>query len=107
MRENRIVVLRLINSRFATSIEKGLLLFKEITERLETEGTILFIDFSNIKATTATFWETIVCLFYDNYGSLFLDDRIKIEYMLEKDMDILRRVTGKAKEYFEDKDAKE
>lgn len=101
MKEN-IEVFKLLNSPFAVSTEEGEILFNSIKHNLEKDQTIE-VDFKGIDLIVSTFLNAAIGQLYGQFKTDFIQDHVHIKNMSEDDLDTLKKVTDRAKEYFNDK----
>lgn len=102
MKEIRISIFEQIGSNAAVSSEDGELLHKRILKGFE-EDVIVRLDFMNIELVTSTFLNAAIGQMYNRYDSPFLNTHLKVENLAKEDLELLKKVIERAKEYFEDK----
>lgn len=103
MKEIKINVFEQIDSNAAVSSEDGVLLFKKIVKGLGEKDVLLILDFTNITLITSTFLNTAIGQLYNKYDSPFLRERLKVANLANEDLELLKKVVERAKEYFKDK----
>jgi len=103
MKEIRVNIFELIGSGAAVSSEDGDILHKRIMRGLEKGNIKIILDFANIELITSTFLNAAIGQLYSKYDSPFLRKRLKLENMASEDLELLKRVVERAKEYFRDK----
>ncbi len=106
MKEIRISIFEQIGSNAAVSSEDGELLYKRIVKGLE-EDVIVILDFMNIELVTSTFLNAAIGQLYNRYDSPFLRGHLKVENLAKEDLELLKKVIERAKEYFKDKEKME
>lgn len=106
MKEIRVSIFEQIGSKAAVSSEDGELLYKRIVKGLE-EDVIVVLDFMNIELVTSTFLNAAIGQLYNRYGSPFLRAHLKVENLAKEDLELLKKVIERAKEYFKDKEKME
>lgn len=102
MREIRVSIFEQIGSNAAVSSEDGELLYKRLVKGLE-EKVIVVLDFMNIELVTSTFLNAAIGQLYNRYDSPFLRAYLKVENLAKEDLELLKKVIERAKEYFKDK----
>lgn len=103
MKEIRISIYELIASSAAVSSEDGERLYQRIAKGLKEDGIRIILDFINIELITSTFLNAAIGQLYGKYDSPFLKKRLKVENMAPEDLELLKKVVDRAKEYFKDK----
>lgn len=106
MKEIRISIFEQIGSNAAVSSEDGELLHNRILKGFK-EDTIALLDFMNIELITSTFLNAAIGQLYNSYNSLFLRAHLKVENLAKEDLELLKKVVERAKEYFNDKEKME
>jgi len=104
MKKIKINVFEQIAGSAAVSSEDGEELFNKIVKGLEEKDVLLILDWTNITLITSTFLNTSIGQLYSRYDSSFLRERLKIENLTKEDMELLKRVIERAKEYFKNKE---
>lgn len=104
MKEIRINVFELISSSAAVSSEDGEMLYRRIIKGLKEKDIIILLNFANIDLITSTFLNAAIGQLYNDYGSPFLRERLKVKNMAPEDLELLKKVVERAKEYFKDKE---
>jgi hypothetical protein len=102
LKVNDIKVFDILNSHFAASTEDGERLFKLIDELFVEERDVI-VDFSNIEFIVSTFLNAAIGQLYGLYSTEFIQQHLSIINMSNEDLNILKLVTDRAKEYFMDK----
>lgn len=95
-------VIELLNSPFAVSTEEGENLFKIIDEYFRNDNLVL-IDFIKIELIVSTFLNASIGQLYSLYTTEFIQQHLSVINMTNEDLEILKLVTDRAKEYFKDK----
>lgn len=72
----RILVKNIINSVFAVSSEKGIILYEKIISEF-ADNDLIELDFEGIKATIPTFFQTSYGLFFKTYQKEEIKRKIK------------------------------
>ncbi len=106
MKEIRISIFEQIGSTAAVSSEDGELLHERILKGLEGD-VIVLLDFINIELITSTFLNAAIGQLYNRFDSPFLRTRLKLDNLAKEDLELLKKVIERAKEYFEDKEKTE
>jgi len=106
MKKIRISIFEQIGSSAAVSSEDGDLLYKRILKGLE-EDVVVILDFMNIELVTSTFLNAAIGQLYSRYDSPFLRAHLKVEKFAKEDLELLKKVVERAKEYFRDKEKME
>lgn len=104
MKEIKINVFEQIGSSAAVSSEDGELLFSKINKGLEEKDIQIILDFTNIELITSTFLNAAIGQLYSKYDSPFLQKRLKVDNLAKEDLELLKRVVDRAKEYFKNKE---
>jgi len=104
MKEVKINIFELIGSDAAVSSEDGELLYKRIKKGLEEKNVKIILDFSNISLITSTFLNAAIGQLYSKYNSPILTERLEVNNLAKEDLELLKRVVKRAKEYFKDKE---
>lgn len=103
MKEIKINIFEQIGSNAAVSSEDGEMLYGRIMKGLAEKEVIIILDFTNIELITSTFLNAAIGQLYNKYDSPFLRERLKVENMAGEDLELLKKVVERAKEYFKDK----
>jgi len=103
MKEIRINIFELISSNATVSSEDGEMLYQRIIKGLEEKDIIILLDFANIDLITSTFLNAAIGQLYNDYDSPFLREKLKVKNMTPEDLELLKKVVERAKEYFKDK----
>jgi len=106
MKEININIFEQIGSSAAVSSQDGELLFERILKGMENDVRVI-LDFNNIELITSTFLNAAIGQLYSKYDSPFLRDHLKVENLAREDLDLLKKVVIRAKEYFKDKEQME
>jgi hypothetical protein len=106
VKEIRISIFEQIGSNAAVSSEDGELLHERILKGLESDVKVI-LDFINIELITSTFLNAAIGQLYSKFDNPFLRDRLKVENLAKEDLDLLKKVVERAKEYFKDKEKME
>lgn len=106
MKEIKISIFEQIGSNAAVSSEDGELLHNRILKGFG-EDVIVILDFMNIELVTSTFLNAAIGQLYNRYDSPFLRAHLKVENLAREDLELLKKVIERAKEYFEDKEKME
>jgi len=105
VKEIRISIFEQIGSNAAVSSEDGELLHERILKGLESDVKVI-LDFINIELIS-TFLNAAIGQLYSRFDSPFLRDRLKVENLANEDLELLKKVVERAKEYFKDKEKME
>lgn len=103
MKEIKINIFEQIGSAAAVSSEDGELLYNRLEKGLEEKVKVV-LDFINIELITSTFLNAAIGQLYSKYDSPFLRERLKVKNMAGEDLELLKKVVERAKEYFKDKE---
>lgn len=103
LQKETILIFEILNTPFAVSTEEGEKLFKIINEYFLAEKEVI-LDFDKIELIVSTFLNAAVGQLYGKYTTEFIQTHLTIYNMSVDDLIILKKVTDRAKEYFEDKD---
>lgn len=106
MKEIKINIFEQIGSTAAVSSEDGELLFERISKGMENNVRVI-LDFNNIELITSTFLNAAIGQLYSGYDSPFLRNHLKVENLAKEDLELLKKVVERAKEYFKDKEKME
>jgi len=106
MKEIKINIFEQIGSNAAVSSEDGELLFERILRGIEN-GVRVILDFNNIELITSTFLNAATGQLYSRYDGPFLRDHLKVENLSREDLELLKKVVERAKEYFKNKEKME
>lgn len=106
MKEIKITIFEQIGSNAAVSSEDGELLFEKIVKGVENDVRMI-LDFNNIELITSTFLNAAIGQLYSRYDSPYLRDHLKVENLPQEDLELLKKVVERAKEYFKDKEQME
>ena len=104
MKEIKINIFEQIGSSAAVSSEDGELLYSRLVKGLEEKDVKVALNFINIELITSTFLNAAIGQLYNKYDSPFLRERLKVENMAREDLELLKKVVERAKEYFKDKE---
>lgn len=104
MKEVRISIFEQIGSSASVSSEDGEVLYGRILKGLEEKDVQVILDFNNIELITSTFLNAAIGQLYNKYDSPFLRARLKVKNMAGEDLELLKKVVVRAKEYFKDKE---
>jgi hypothetical protein len=102
MAEEKINIYGLIGGPSAVATEDGEKLFSRLLNVL-THNAVVILDFQNIDALTSTFLNAAVGQLYNKFDSPFLQTHLKVINISQEDMELLKRVVERAKQYFKDK----
>ncbi|MBU0701451.1 STAS-like domain-containing protein [bacterium] len=103
MKEIKVNIFEQIGSSAAVSSEDGELLYNRIAKGLKEKEVKVILDFINIELITSTFLNAAIGQLYNEYDSPFLRERLKVENMTGEDLELLKKVVERAKEYFKNK----
>jgi len=106
MKEIRISIFEQIGSTAAVSSEDGELLFERILMGIVNNVKVI-LDFNNIELITSTFFNAAIGQLYSKYDSPFLRAHLKVENAAKEDLELLKKVVERAKEYFKNKEQME
>lgn len=97
-----IKVSQLLNSFFAVSTEGGEKLFEAIDQNFKAQKSVI-VDFEKIELIVSTFLNASIGQLYGVYTTEYIQQHLSVKNMTNDDLDILKKVTDRAKEYFKDK----
>ena len=103
MKEIKLNIFEQIGSSAAVSSEDGEILYGRIVKGLAENNVKIALDFTNIELITSTFLNAAIGQLYNKYDSPFLRERLRVENMEKEDLELLKKVVERAKEYFKDK----
>jgi hypothetical protein len=102
MKKLEINLFELIGSDAAVSSEDGEILYKKIIKIFEN-NTIVVLNFHNIKLITTAFLNSAIGQLYNKYDSTYLNNNMEIKNISEDDLEKIKKVIARAKEYFKNK----
>ncbi len=102
MNDIRINIFEQIGGSAAVSTEDGESLYKRIVKALEQKARVI-LDFNNIELLTSTFLNSAIGQLYSRFKSPYLKAHLKLENLKKEDLELLKKVVERAKEYFKDK----
>jgi len=102
MKKEKVIIYDLIGGKDAVSSADGDVLFKIISKALK-EGIEVTLDFMNVEIITSTFLNVAIGQLYNKYDSSLLKEYLKLENIDNGDLETLKRVVERAKQYFKDK----
>ena len=100
--EQQISIYKVIGGSAAVATADGETLFKDIFSVLAQEN-IVILDFNGIEALTSTFLNSAIGQLYNKFDSPFLQTHLKVINISKEDMESLKKVVERAKQYFKDK----
>lgn len=103
MKEIKINIFEQIGSNAAVSSEDGEVLYKRIIKGLAEKDIVIILDFANIELITSTFLNAAIGQLYGRFDSPFLKERLKVNNLAKEDLELLKKVVERAKEYFKNK----
>lgn len=103
MKEIKVNIFEQIGGGAAVSSEDGDNLFNRIIKALENNLKVI-LNFNNIELITSTFLNAAIGQLYSRYDSPFIRTHLKVENMAKEDLELLKKVVDRAKEYFKNKD---
>jgi len=106
MKDIKINIFEQIGSSAAVASEDGENLFERMAQALE-KSMLVILDFMNIELITSTFLNASIGQLYSKYDSPFLKEHLQVENMPQEDLEILKKVVERAKEYFKNKEEME
>ncbi|MEK7275520.1 MAG: STAS-like domain-containing protein [Candidatus Desantisbacteria bacterium] len=98
----KISIFEQIGSNAAVSSEDGEVLYERIVKGLAEKDVIIILDFTNIEIITPTFLNAAIGQLYNKYDSPFLRERLKVNNLAKEDLELLKKVVERAKEYFKE-----
>lgn len=99
---NEIKVGDVLHSSFAVSTEQGETIFKLIHDSFTQEDQVT-VDFTNVDLIVSTFLNAAIGQLYGEYPTEYIQKHLTVEHMSNEDLQVLKLVTDRAKEYFADK----
>ncbi len=103
MKEMNINIYELVGSNAAVSSSTGQKVFALIEKSLQ-EGLVANLNFKNITLITTAFLNTAIGQLYSRYSSEKLQQNLRLTDMTNEDKLLLKKVTDRAKEYFQNKE---
>ncbi len=100
---HEINIFNLLDSPFAVSTEEGEMLFALIDENFIKQEMVI-LDFQSVDIIVSTFLNASIGQLYGKYTTEFIQDHLSIKNMANDDLEVLKLVTDRAKEYFKDRD---
>lgn len=94
-------VLEQIGDR-ATDMKQGDRICQLIVEAFQRKEEVI-VDFFGVKTVLSTFLNNAIGALYKNYTSEFLNRSLKLENLCEDDLFIVRRVTKRAREFYQNR----
>lgn len=98
---DEIKVAEILNSRYAVSTEDGARIY-ELVSNSFTKKTDVEIDFENVELIVSTFLNAAIGQLYGVYTTEYIQQHLAISNMSNEDLDVLKKVTDRAKTYFAD-----
>ncbi|OQA01796.1 MAG: hypothetical protein BWY70_00249 [Bacteroidetes bacterium ADurb.Bin408] len=92
-------ILNETGSNLAVTQQSGQLVFDKINKAL-TRGLIVNIDFLNIELITPAFLNAAIGQLYSKYSSNELQEKIKLQNVLQDDLGLFQKILNNAKVYF-------
>jgi hypothetical protein len=92
----------ILNSNMAVSTEEGEKIYELIRESFNRQEQVR-IDFSDLKLIISTFLNASIGQLYGSYSTEFIQQHLDVQNMSQDDLNTLKLVTDRAKEYFKDK----
>jgi transcriptional regulator len=92
----------ILNSNMAVSTEEGEKVYELIKESFNRQEQVR-IDFSDLKLIISTFLNASIGQLYGIYSTEFIQQHLDVQNMSQDDLNTLKLVTDRAKEYFKDK----
>jgi hypothetical protein len=99
---NEIKVGTILNSAFAVSTEDGEKIFRLINDSFNRNDDVV-IDFKNVDLIVSTFLNAAIGQLYGEHPTEYIQQHLSILNMSNEDLQVLKLVTDRAKEYFADK----
>ncbi len=93
----------IIGTSYASATEHGDLLFQKVDSYFKSDEEIT-LDFDEIDIIVSTFLNASIGQLYGFYSSDFIKNHLKVKNMSNDDLNVLRKVIERAREYFKDKD---
>jgi hypothetical protein len=103
MEEYKLKIFQVVGSEIAVSSEDGDTVFEKINHAIEHDKGVI-LDFENLKILTTAFLNSAIGQLYSKYSSSVLSKKLKLENISDSDKLLLKTVTTRAKEYFENKE---
>lgn len=96
-----IIVKDVIGNDSAISTEDGVKLFDRIKKALDNK-VVVSLSFKNIDLLTSAFLNASIGQLYAHFDSSFLNTNLKVTEIESSDLEVLKLVIERAKEYFKD-----
>ena len=103
MEAYKLKIFQVVGSEIAVSSEDGNTVFDKINSSIE-HGKSVILDFENIRIITTAFLNSAIGQLYSKYSSNELSAKLQLENIAASDKLLLKTVTTRAKEYFENKE---
>jgi len=103
MKEIKINIFEHVGNDSAVSSEDGDSLYNRIVKGLEENDVKVILDFININLITSTFLNAAIGQLYGKYDSSFLKKHLGVSNLKKEDLELLKKVVERAKEYFKDR----
>ena len=95
---------QILSSDSALTPSSGELIYKVLDSKI-AEKKIIELDFAGIEIITSAFLNSAVGKLYSKYSSEQLNSLLFIKNISSDDLQLLKKVIERAKEYFTDKDS--
>jgi hypothetical protein len=96
-----IKISEVLSSTFAVSTDGGEKVFVLINGGFQKDWHVV-VDFQNIDLIVSTFLNAAIGQLYGVYTTEFIQSHLAIKNMTNEDLDVLKKVTDRAKIYFSD-----
>lgn len=98
---DEIIVAEILNSTYAVSTEDGEKIYTLVNKKL-SENSSIAIDFKDVDIIVSTFLNAAIGQLYGIYPTEFIQKHLTITNMSNEDLEVLKKVTDRAKTYFAD-----
>lgn len=98
----QIIIKDLLKSPYAVSTDEGEKIFDKINAHFK-DKEIVKVDFDGIDLIVSTFLNAAIGQLYGTYPVDFIQTNLSVVNMSNEDLDMLKKVTDRAKQYFKDK----
>ena len=96
-----IKALDIVGTSVAVSSDDGQKLFEEISKAIE-QGEDVEVDFSGIDLIVSTFLNAAIGQLYGKHTSESIKEHVSVKNLSNDDLNILKKVVERAKQYFAD-----
>lgn len=98
----RLKITDLIGSKICISGEDGQKVFEK-AEKLLRDGKCILISFDNVEMLISLFLNVAIGQLYGVFPEEVIRNQVKVEGLVDDDMELLKRVVDNAKKYYANK----